>query len=81
MAEKAAKKQNIFKRVARAVVRFFKDTRGEMKKVVWPSAKQVRNNFLVVVGFVLFAAVLILLLDFLFGHLLGFVVNLGVPAA
>ena len=81
MADKAAKKQNIFKRMGRAVIRFFKDTRGEMKKVVWPSAKQVRNNFLVVVAFVLFASIFIVALDFLFSHLLGFVVNLGVPAA
>ena len=39
MAE-TAKKPNIFQRWARS----FKDMRGEMKKVVWPTKKQVINN-------------------------------------
>ncbi len=77
MAEKTAKKKpNIFKRIGSAIVRFFRDTRGEMKKVVWPSKKQVLNNLAVTAGFVLFSAVFIYLLDTIFGFLLQLLVNL-----
>lgn len=48
MAE-TAKKPNIFQRWARS----FKDMRGEMKKVVWPTKKQVINNTLIVLAVVL----------------------------
>ena len=68
MAEKSVKKKpNIFKRIGHTIARFFKDTRGEMKKVVWPTRKQVLNNFVVVVVFVVLAAALIFALDALFG--------------
>lgn len=81
MAEKTVKKKpNVFLRVWRAIVRFFRDTRGEMKKVVWPSRKQVLNNFLVVIGFVVLAALIIFCLDAIFGWVLGQVVNLVSPA-
>ncbi|MDL2293115.1 preprotein translocase subunit SecE [Ruminococcaceae bacterium OttesenSCG-928-D13] len=69
MAEKTTKKPNFLVRAGRAIARFFKDTRGEMKKVVWPSRKQVWNNFLVVMGFVIICAVLIAGLDFLFAQI------------
>ena len=48
MAE-TAKKPNIFQRWARS----FKDMRGEMKKVVWPTKKQVINNTLIVLAVVI----------------------------
>ncbi len=75
MAEKTAKKPNIIKRIAKGISRFFRDTIGEMKKVVWPSAKQVRNNLIIVLVFVAFFAALILLLDYAFGFLLKFVLD------
>lgn len=78
MAEKAVKKKpNILVRMGKAISRFFRDTRGEMKKVVWPSRKQVRNNFIVVAVFVVFCAAFIFLLDFVFSWLLGLVVQLA----
>lgn len=77
MAEKTAKKQNPVLRVLKGIGRFFRDARGEMKKVVWPSRKTVLNNFLVVVAFVVICAVIIFLLDLLFGWGLGLIVNLG----
>ena len=77
MADKAVKKPNIFKRMGRAISRFFRDTRGEMKKVVWPSRKQVINNCIVVLVFVVLAAVLIFLLDLGFQYLMSFLFGLG----
>ena len=81
MAEKTAKKKpNIFKRIGHAITRFFRDTKGEMKKVVWPNRKQIINNLIVVLVFVLISAVFIFLLDLLFGWLLGLIISLGAPA-
>ncbi len=34
------KKPGFFKRIASGIKRFFKDSKGEMKKIVWPSKKQ-----------------------------------------
>ena len=33
------KKPNIFVRAGKAIARFFKDFRGEIKKITWPDAK------------------------------------------
>lgn len=35
------------------VARSFRDMRGEMKRVVWPTRKQTINNTVVVIGFML----------------------------
>ena len=70
MAE-AAKKPNIFQRWARS----FKDMRGEMKKVVWPTKKQVVNNTLIVLAVVLVAAVVICGLDVLFSFVIKLLIK------
>lgn len=80
MAEKTAKKPNILKRIGKGISRFFRDTKGEMKKVVWPSRKQVRNNFIIVVVFCVVMALFIFGLDLLFSWLLGLIINIGSPA-
>ena len=77
MAEKTAKKENRLKRIGRSFVRFFKDTRGEMKKVVWPTRKQVLNNFIVVMIFVIIAALIIFALDAVFGFTLEKLISLA----
>ena len=48
------------------LVKFFKSTKSELKKIVWPTWKQVSNKTLIVVAFVIIFAVLIALLDLLF---------------
>ncbi len=78
MAEKAAKKkdggiQKFFGRI----VRSFRNTKGEIKKVVWPTRKQVINNLIVVLVFVVACALFIFLLDLLFSWLLGLVLDFG----
>ncbi|MEG0769941.1 MAG: preprotein translocase subunit SecE [Ruthenibacterium sp.] len=73
MAEKTQKKQGFFSKIAgffKRIVKFFRDTFSEMKKVVWPSKKQVLNNTLVVLVVVVVAAVIIFGLDALFGFIL-----------
>ncbi len=77
MAEKSAKKnENFFKRFGKNFTRFFRDTKGEMKKVVWPSRSQVLNNFLVVVVFALVASVVIFGLDAIFSFVLENLISL-----
>ncbi|MFV0412875.1 MAG: preprotein translocase subunit SecE [Oscillospiraceae bacterium] len=70
--KKGKKKPNIFKRVFGAIVRFFRDTKGELKRVVWPTRKQVRNNLIVVLVFCVCMALLIFALDYAFSWLMKF---------
>jgi len=42
---------------------FLKDTRAELKKVVWPTKKQIINNTIWVLSLVLIVAVVVLLID------------------
>lgn len=64
MAE--TKKPGFFARISRS----FKDMRGEMKKVVWPTKKQVWNNTLIVLVVCIISAILISGLDSLFSFLI-----------
>ena len=70
-AEKASKKNaakkdgqpNIFVRAAKAVAKFFKDLKGESKKIVWPNAKTVLKNTGIVLAVVLIIGAAIWLVD------------------
>ncbi len=42
---------------------FLKDMKSELKKVVWPTGKQVVNNVLWVIGLVVVVAAIVLLVD------------------
>ena len=71
MADKTENKSKGFfagvKRFFGRIGKFFRDTVSEMKKVVWPSKKQIINNTVVVAVVVVVAAVLIMVLDAVFG--------------
>ena len=62
MAE--AKKANWFKRFFGGIARYFRELRSELKKVVWPTPKQVLKNALVVLACVVVVGVFIWLFDF-----------------
>ena len=62
MAE--VKKANWFKRTFGAIAKYFRELRSELKKVVWPTPKQVGKNSLVVAACVLVVGVFIWLFDF-----------------
>ncbi len=62
MAE--VKKQNWFVRAWAAICKYFRELRSELKKVVWPTPKQVLKNALIVVCCVLVVGVFIWLFDF-----------------
>ena len=58
------KKENWFKRTGGAICRYFRELRSELKKVVWPTPKQVLKNTLIVAACVLVVGVFIWLFDF-----------------
>ena len=58
------KKENWFKRTWGSVRRYFRELRSELKKVVWPTPKQVLKNTLIVGACVLVVGVFIWLFDF-----------------
>lgn len=68
---KKEKKNGFFKRLRK----YFKDTWGEFKKIVWPSRKQVLNNCAVVLVTILVVAVVVFGLDTLFGWVRSIIIG------
>ena len=62
MAE--AKKKNWFARAWSGICKYFRELRSELKKVTWPTPKQVLKNTLIVAACVLVVGVFIWLFDF-----------------
>ena len=48
---------------------FFKDFKSELKRVIWPTPKQLFNNTVAVISIVLIVAVIVFALDFAFTKL------------
>ena len=44
--------------------RFFKDFKGELKKVIWPTSKQTAKNTVAVIFLVILVSLVVLVLDF-----------------
>lgn len=65
------KKPGFFKRIASGIKRFFKDSKGEMKKIVWPSKKTILNNTGIVIIVLAAFSVGIGVIDFIFNALVG----------
>ena len=61
MAE--VKKENWFKRTWGKTCKYFRELRSELKKVVWPTPKQVVKNTLVVLVCVLIVGAFIWIFD------------------
>ena len=60
MAKKEANKENKVKK------HFFKDLKAELKKVIWPTPKQLVNNTVAVITIVLITAAIVFALDVVF---------------
>ena len=61
-----AKKDNKEKKENKQKSRFFKDMKAELKKVIWPTAKQTANNTVAVIAFTLVIALIVFVLDVVF---------------
>lgn len=59
----AKKKENPFKAIGAKIKKFFKDFKGEWKKVTWPSGKTVLNQSIVVIVIVAIVGVAVLGVD------------------
>ena len=57
------KKTNIFVRMGKAIAKFFKDEKGECKKIVWPDRKTVLKSTGVVLVVVAIFALILWLVD------------------
>jgi preprotein translocase subunit SecE len=53
------------------LVRYFKETRAELRKVHWPTRKEARNLTLIVLSVTVAMAVLLGLLDFFYSWIAG----------
>ncbi len=54
---------------------FFKDFKAELKKVIWPTPKQLVNNTVAVIVIVLIVAVTVFVLDFAFEKMNTYGIN------
>ena len=82
MADKTEKKPGFVARMKAAVknfgnnvAKFFRDSKSELKKVVWPSKEDVKTNTIVVLVTVAIAAVVMIALDAIFGGVLGLIIG------
>ena len=68
MAEATNKKPNFFVRTGRRIAKWFREMKSELKKVVWPTGKQLLNNTLVVLVSVIIVGVILFAFDWLAGE-------------
>ena len=68
---------NVFQRAGKAIKKFCKDLRGEIKKIVWPTPKNVFKNVGVVLATIILLGLFIFLLDTVFMNLLGLVMQVA----
>jgi len=66
MAKKEAKVTNKKEKNVKDKTSFFKSFKGELKKVSWPTPKQLVNNTVAVVAIVIVIAVIVFVLDLAF---------------
>ena len=68
-----AKKDN--KNESKAKKQFFKDFKAELKKVIWPTPKQLFNNTVAVLAIVLITAIIVFVLDITFESMNKYGIN------
>ena len=57
------------------IINYFKDVKSEVKKVVWPDFKQIKNNTLIVIACILIVGAFIWVADGIFDVSLGRIVK------
>ena len=58
------------------LVKFFKETKAELKKVTWPGKDQLIHNTLIILAFIVVSCIILALCDTVFSWLLNFVTKL-----
>lgn len=64
-------KPNFFQRISKYV----REVKSEMKKVVWPTFKKVKQNTLIVMLYVVIVGIVIWVLDALFTKGMSLIIN------
>ena len=59
------------------IIRFFRETVAELRKVNWPTRQEATKLTVIVLLVVIVMSTLLGVLDFLFSRLFGFIVGLG----
>lgn len=67
--KKADKKESKSAKASKNKRHWFKDFKAELKKVIWPTGKELFSNTAVVLAVVVVVSVLIFVLDLIFGEL------------
>jgi preprotein translocase subunit SecE len=62
--------QNIVTRTIEPVLRYFRDTRAELRKVTWPTREEAWKLTLIVLGTVLVMSIILGAADFIFGKIM-----------
>ncbi len=57
------------------ITKYVREVKSEMKKVVWPTFKKIRQNTLVVMLYVFIVGIVIWILDALFTWAMSFIIN------
>ena len=77
MADKSGKKENIFARMGKSISKFFRETKSEAKKMVWPTPQSVFRNTGVVLATIIVIGLFVFGLDTLLVNLLGLIMNVA----
>lgn len=71
------KKPNAFVSFFKRALKYFRDCKGEVKKIVWPTPKAVFKSTGVVIAVVTVVCLFVFGLDTLFMNLLGLFMNIA----
>ncbi len=72
-----AKSRAASKKKSNPVVRYFRETRAELKKVTWPTRPEATKLTIIVLIVVAFMSALLGTLDYIFSRVMGFIISLG----
>ena len=71
MAKATSKtEQNFVTRTIEPVLRYFRDTRAELRKVTWPTREEAWKLTLIVLGTVVVMSIILGAADFIFGKIM-----------
>lgn len=62
-SKKSNKKSNIFVRMGKAIKSFLKNSKGDLKKITWPNAKEVLKGTVVTIFCIAIVGVIVFLVD------------------
>ncbi|MFU0832849.1 MAG: Protein translocase subunit SecE [Oscillospiraceae bacterium] len=77
MADKSGKKGNVFVKLGKNISKFFRESKSEAKKMVWPTPQSVFKNTGVVLVTIIVIGLFVFGLDTLLVNLLSLIMNVA----